>query len=438
MTAGCVIAGAKDLEGHSRLNKSRPGSRSPGRRSSTPLAPLQPISSKPATAPAALGGAPTQSRSPFADALLDAYGVMPGRVFRATYVLGRPRPTPPPSRGSVVGDRIQAPLSLKELQQVITRPRPTPGTAETPEPQVLAPVATGACPSRSGSRSRKRREAERLGSAEPARPSSAPSNFFRKEQPPAREPCGLGVPRAPKRDFRLGRLRTKDPSPDEADDSDGWSVEMGSNRRSDEQQGQGSGAGHRGQRQHNPFVEYETREKRLQMERRWLQTDPLYLEMRTLTMKHDATMARLAMLNKNMEDRYEEVVYHGACSIQVRAKEAIRELKRARSGDLAGSMSGTGMTAGTSTPAGTTERRDGFEASSSPHRRRTVKLIQPQKAPEKPKRGGRQAPTASAKSLKWLQDSLKDSAYWDKPEEPKDAVYPEFALLLKDMRGGRR
>lgn len=78
----------------------------------------------------------------------------------------------------------------------------------------------------------------------------------------------------------------------------------------------------------NPFMEYDTREKRLARERHWLQEDDWYLRERQEDMRHGAQMKRLVERAMPDQELYEKRLFFGPYSLQLQAARAARGSNR--------------------------------------------------------------------------------------------------------------
>jgi len=71
--------------------------------------------------------------------------------------------------------------------------------------------------------------------------------------------------------------------------------------------------------QRSPFVKYDTRELSLARERRWLQEDDDYMRHRKQALRHGAASCSLALRSTSQQDLFEMRMFHGPCSIKVKA-----------------------------------------------------------------------------------------------------------------------
>merc|ERR1719330_1114715 len=89
-------------------------------------------------------------------------------------------------------------------------------------------------------------------------------------------------------------------------------------------------AARRERRRHNPFVEYEDREMRLQDEIRWLQEDSAYLDDRRDELRFNNVQRGLDIRESSSEHLFENAVIYSDYSPPVRTSTALKEELRRR------------------------------------------------------------------------------------------------------------
>jgi len=156
----------------------------------------------------------------------------------------------------------------------------------------------------------------------------------------------------------------------------------------------------------NPFVEFEDKEMRLQDERRWLQDDdtvPNYFDYRLREKKQSTANLHLEIDAGDPFQQYEDAVYHGAYSVQVKANVAYKqELKRLQLLEKEGSR----------TPESMSGARKALKKPKKSE----------EKPEEKPKKSERNASAACVKSLRSMHEDLGSStAHWNAVEKAKEA-----------------
>lgn len=132
----------------------------------------------------------------------------------------------------------------------------------------------------------------------------------------------------------------------------------------------------------NPFVEYESREKRLTSERKWLQEDSVYMTERQEDLRHGAVQKSLATRTTSPEELYEKRTFFGSYSVKLKASR-IPKPSRA-------------------SPAG--ERIPGARAASAPAKRATCVAGSPPAAS-----GFRREDASAASCIKTLKRDLEES-----------------------------
>lgn len=79
------------------------------------------------------------------------------------------------------------------------------------------------------------------------------------------------------------------------------------------------------ERDRNPFIEYEDRGLRMQMERRWLTEDSKYMQLRTDNLRYGSMRHNKAQKDRQADELFEERILFGPYSVQLRA---IQEKKK--------------------------------------------------------------------------------------------------------------
>lgn len=146
----------------------------------------------------------------------------------------------------------------------------------------------------------------------------------------------------------------------------------------------------------NPFIEHDTREKRLRTERRWLQEDESYLWGRTRSLQKEGVRTSLARELQPGDLMYEFAVYHGPISRATSTRKE-REVQRRNSVSCS-----EGLLGGTTTLNGIGMGTQTLKSNAAAHKRRP--------SPVKLKRSERNAAPACVKLLQSMQLELAASA----------------------------
>lgn len=72
----------------------------------------------------------------------------------------------------------------------------------------------------------------------------------------------------------------------------------------------------------NPFIEYETREKRMMLERKWLQEDSQYMRHKKEDLQHEKVRKDLAVETMRDEDLYHIRTFYGPHAIKLQEKKS--------------------------------------------------------------------------------------------------------------------
>jgi hypothetical protein len=181
----------------------------------------------------------------------------------------------------------------------------------------------------------------------------------------------------------------------------------------------------------NPFRDYEDSGQRQMWERKWLLDIPEHLDMRAREFARNGVMVKLMQRHKDPEEAYEDAVYHGAYSIQVRENVALQrmkaEMRRLRCESEAGSS-----------PACSIADAKKMLSTSLPQLRSKLGKQEQQQSPDNPqtRRADRNATTAAVKLLKVMQKELIDSNWTEKKaKEAAIAQARQEASLQNKLKG---
>eukprot|EP00927_Polykrikos_kofoidii_P063085 TRINITY_DN5789_c0_g2_i1.p1 TRINITY_DN5789_c0_g2~~TRINITY_DN5789_c0_g2_i1.p1 ORF type:complete len:544 (-),score=86.16 TRINITY_DN5789_c0_g2_i1:27-1604(-) len=370
-----------------------------------------------------------------ADVLISRYGVQPKRVVNVTPLLGRPISDPRqkgksdlqlagshllsfssstgalpraggPSNVGVDAPVISRALSVAELRKISFAPkvhRIPPPRREVP--MVLEPV-DAETPQKKPLKSKyKRRMHLRKPSRRPSQEPSAPSVSAAETTV-----CDDGS------DSEAGS-----DSPNEAT---GQGVGLGDSTGGSHNQPGGK------KHELNPFKDYDEEGQRLQLERRWLMEHSWYMDLRVKIIAHDGIKTKLELQAKDPVEIYEESVYHGNYSQQVKANMALKaEIRRLRCESEGGSSPSCSIAEAKKTLRNTL-----------PHFKKQLLTGTQNFASESGggKRSDRNAPSATVKLLKSMQkDLVKSMEKVDEKAPPPPPPPKEDPLLsLKNLSFG--
>eukprot|EP00927_Polykrikos_kofoidii_P063084 TRINITY_DN5789_c0_g1_i1.p1 TRINITY_DN5789_c0_g1~~TRINITY_DN5789_c0_g1_i1.p1 ORF type:complete len:559 (-),score=83.29 TRINITY_DN5789_c0_g1_i1:41-1603(-) len=363
-----------------------------------------------------------------ADALTSRYGVQPKRVVNVTPLLGRPLNTDRRkgksdlqlagsnllgtsnstgalrrNSSSTNGDAPVKPraLSVAELRSISLAPK----IRKVPPPRsemlmVLEPLEAEALPKNPQKSKYKKRMHLRKPSRRPSKEPSAPSVSVAETTV-----CDDGS------DSEYGS--------DSPNDAAGSGAGLGDT----------TGASHNqpGGKKHelNPFKDYDEEGQRLQLERRWLLEHSWYMDLRLRKIAHDGIMMKLQLQTKDPAEIYEESVYHGNYSQQVKANMALKaEIRRLRCESEAGSSPSCSIAEAKKTLSNTL-----------PHFKKQLLTGTQGFASESGggKRSDRNAPSATVRLLKSMQKDLRESNFTERAPPPPPPPKEDPLMSLKNL-----